>query len=346
MHNVLFLTERSPRHQHSALESAPPELHVTMLRQPPIAKQAPKRTTELHQHLADTEFLISERAGVIDAEMMAAAPNLRLIQRLGSLIYDIDLDAARAAGVVVCAMPVLGSILVAEHMIMQSLALVKRLRAVSATAVAADDGGQTQRTDENTFAYNWSQQRNVGGLYGATIGILGFGEIGAELARRLRPFQPQRVLYNKRTPLPVSAERELGLSHVSKDDLYSQSDVLCNLLPYYPQTDHLLNAAALHQMKAGAMLVSCGSGRVIDEEALAAAIRSGHLGGAALDTFEWEPLPPDNPLVPLARDPQMNVLLTPHTAAGTPPYTPASRAGDYENIQRLLAGQPLLNRIV
>jgi phosphoglycerate dehydrogenase-like enzyme len=95
-------------------------------------------------------------------------------------------------------------------------------------------------------------------------------------------------------------------------------------------------------MKPGAFVVNCGSGSVIDEAALAAAVASGHLGGAALDTFEWEPLRPDNPLVALARDPAANVLLTPHTAAAT---LPGGREGDWANIRRLLAGEALLNRV-
>lgn len=337
-HTVLFLTQRSPLHQQKALESAPPELAITMVRD--------ATREEVLAHLADTEFLISERAGVIDAEMLTNAPRLRLIQRLGSLTFDIDQEAARAQGVAVCSMPVLGSILVAEHMLMQMLAITKRLPEVSAVAAAAGDWRASQRTDENTFAYNWSNRTNVGGLYGLTVGIMGFGEIGTELARRLQPLSLQNVLYHKRDPLPASVEQELGLRYAAPNDLYAQSDILCNLLPYYPQTDQMLDASVFQQMRPGSFVVSCGSGSVIDEAALAAAIRTGHLAGAALDTFEWEPLRADNPLIALARDPQANVLLTPHTAAGTPPFTQGNRARDYENIRRYLAGEPLLHRIV
>ena len=100
----------------------------------------------------------------------------------------------------------------------------------------------------------------------------------------------------------------------------------------------LLDAGFLSGMKQGAYLVSCGSGSVIDEGALAAAIRDGHLAGAALDTFEWEPIRPDNPLLPLARDPNMNVLLTPHTAAGSSADAEGDRTRrrDYTNLVRVL----------
>jgi lactate dehydrogenase-like 2-hydroxyacid dehydrogenase len=100
-------------------------------------------------------------------------------------------------------------------------------------------------------------------------------------------------------------------------------------------------------MKAGACLVSCGSGSVIDEAALAGAIRDGRLSGAALDTFEWEPIRSDNPLLPLARDPEMNVLLTPHTAAGSSADADSDRTrkGDYTNLVRVLNGEPPLHRV-
>lgn len=340
-HKVLFLTERSPRHQQSALAGAPPELDVTMVRHP--------ARSELLTHLRDTEFLISERAGEIDAGLIEAAPHLRLIQRLGSLTYDIDVAAAHRHGIAVCYWPIRGCILVAEHMVMQLLALVKKLAEVKAIAEAALDWGRlSQRTDENVYVYNWSGRTDIDGIYGATVGILGFGEIGAELARRLRPFAPAQVLYHKRRRLPVQTEQELGLTYAHQDEVIAASDFLCSLLPYSAETDHLLDATAFARMKPGAFLVHCGSGSVIDEAALAGAIRRGHLGGAALDTFEWEPIRPDNPLLPLARDPQYNVLLTPHTAGGArrtdePPSS--RRRSDYLNIQHLLQGEPLLYRI-
>jgi phosphoglycerate dehydrogenase-like enzyme len=342
-HKVLFLTRRSPRHQQNALAAAPPELAVVMLRHPP--------RDLIVRELADAEFLISERSDEIDASLIAAAPKLRLIQRLGSLSYDIDMAAAQRAGVAVCTWPVRSCILVAEHMVMQMLALLKKLPEVKAIAEAAADWGHPSlRTDENTFAYNWSGRTGVDGIEGATVGILGFGEIGTELARRLRPFDPAQVLYNKRRRLPSDVEQELGLRYVSQEQLLAESDLLCSLLPYFAETDHLLNADAFAQMKPGALIVHCGSGSVIDEEALAEALRRGQLAGAAMDTFEWEPIRPGNPLLPLARDPAMNVLLTPHTAAGTPSplrrNQERGRASDYANILHMLRGKPLLHRVV
>lgn len=339
MISVLFLTDRGLLHQQDVLAAAPPELNVHLLRRP--AREQALRC------LPEVEFLISERSGEIDGAMIAAGKRLRLIQRLGSLTYDIDLDAARAAGIPVAAWPIPMCMRVAEHMLLQMLALAKRLPEVTAVANAAGHWGRpSQRTDEDTFTWNWSRRRDVGELFGRTVGILGFGEIGAELARRLRGFAPARVLYHKRQRLPTAAEAELGVTYAGPDELLAQSDHVCCLLPYSAQTDMLIDAGFLSRLKAGTCLVGCGSGSVVDEAALAQALRAGHLAGAALDTFEWEPIRPDNPLLSLARDPTANVLLTPHTAAGGDSDAgDVGRQEDYENVARLLRGEPILHRV-
>lgn len=338
-YNALFLTERSPHHQQAALVAAPAAVKVTMLR-------TPERATLL-AILPQFDFLISERTGVIDAEVIDVGQRLQLIQRLGSLTYDIDVAAAQAHGIPVCTWPIEGCILVAEHLVMQMLALVKRLPAAKAMTEAGIDWGHpARRTDENTFAYNWTKRREVGGIYQKTVGILGFGEIGAELARRLQGFRPAQVLYHKRRRLPAAVEAELGIIYGTEEELFAGSDFLCNLLPYSPATDLHLNRAVFQQMKQGAFLVSCGSGSTIHEADLAAALQAGHLGGAALDTYEWEPLPADNPLVQCAREQNANVLLTPHIAFGVRVKEQAAwRSDDYTNILRWLAKEPLLYEV-
>lgn len=335
-YQVLFLTDRSPHHQQAALDAAPAILKVTMLRNP-------DRATLLAQ-IPQFDFLITERAGHIDAAIITAGEKLRLIQRLGSLTFDIDVATARQRNIPVCYWPIEGCILVAEHMVMQMLALVKRLPEVKVMIEQGGNWGRpSRRTDENTFAYNWSQRTDIGGLYQKTVGILGFGEIGTELARCLRGFRPQQILYYKRHRLPEAVEVELGITYTSQEALIAQSDFLCNLLPFFPQTELSLNHTVFRQMKVGAFIVSCGSGSVIHEQDLAQALLEGRLGGAALDTYEWEPIRPDNPLLQLAHNPTMNVLLTPHTAAGA--LRKGQKGGpheDYINLMRFLHNQPLL----
>jgi lactate dehydrogenase-like 2-hydroxyacid dehydrogenase len=323
------------------LNSAPPELAITMRRTP--SKE------EILSLLPGMEFLVTERTGAIDADIIDAGKNLRLVQRLGSQTYDIDLVAARAAGIPVCYMPVMGCIMVAEHMLMQILALAKHVRELMVVVQEANDFGHPpRRCDEDYFAYNWSGHRGVMGLWGKTIGILGMGEIGQELARLLKGLGCT-ILYNKRSRLPESAEAELNVQFASVDQMLAASDVMCMLLPFFPETEQSVGEAFFRAMKPGSMFVSCGGSGVVDENALAAAIRSGHLGGAALDTFTFEPVALDDPMRALAADARANVVLTPHTAAGTAPVGEiepnAEREDDYSNILRCLRGEPLVGRI-
>lgn len=338
-YKVVFTTERGLRHQQDALDAAPDELNIQMLRQPDKAT--------LMAALADADYLISERTGVIDAEIIQSAPQLKLIQRLGSLTYDIDIKAAKAAGIAVCYWPVESVIRVAEHTIMQLLAVGKKLREMETIALAAGtEWKESKRTTEDTFAYNWSERQNVNQLWHRTVGIVGLGEIGVEVARRLKSWGCN-ILYHKRRRLPPGTEAELDLIYVEPGELYAQSDYLVNLLPYYPSTDQLLDKGVFAQMKNSAFLVSCGSGSIIDENALAEAIATGKLAGAALDTFEYEPIRADNPLLALARAGH-NVVLTPHTAAGSEDGHKISelRQQDYENIGNHLVQRPLQYRIV
>ncbi len=332
-HPTIFTTHRSPHHQQRALDAAPPALAVTMLAHP--------SSDELMTHLVNAEYLISERVGVIDAKILQAAPNLKLILRLGSMTYDIDLEAAKGAGVIVCTWSDVGAVAVAEHTVMQILALNKKLLEVqSVTLEANPQWHESRRTDENTFAYNWSGRQGINTLHGQTVGILGFGEIGSELARRLKGWGCT-LLYNKRSRLPESVESELGLTYVQVNELRQESDILVNLLPYTAATVNLINAAWLAAMKPGAIIVSCGSGGTIDEEALADAMGNGHIAGAAMDSYAYEPLMADNPLVMLARQ-GANIVLTPHVAAGNS----HPRTAEYTNILRHLHGEPILNRVV
>lgn len=163
-YKTLFLTGRGERHQQAALGAAPPELDVVMLR------DASKK--EIIALLSEMDFLISERTGVIDAEIIASGKNLKLIQRLGSQTWDIDTAAAKKAGIPVCFLPVKTCGFVAEHLILMMLGLAKRVRElVAITDRAGDWGMPPKRCNENYFAFNWSGRAKVDALNQSTVGI-------------------------------------------------------------------------------------------------------------------------------------------------------------------------------
>lgn len=333
-HPTLFLTHRGQFHQQNALAAAPEELEIVMLRDAALA--------EVIRLLPNMEFLISEREEIISAEMIAAGGRLRLIQRLGSQTWDIDLEAARRAGIPVCYWPDQSVINVAEHALMLALDLLKKRRELDAVMSAAAWTRPPRLSDEDTFAFNWSGRKGIETLRHKQVGILGFGEIGRELAVRLRGFDCQ-VVYHKRRLMPEKAESELGITYASQHELVSRSDVVVCLLPYAPEAHESLDEEFFGRMKPGACFIFCGGSGLVHEPSLVAALRSGSLAGAALDTYTYEPLPPDSPLMALYRDPAVNLILTPHVAAGT---LTGGRTSDYTNLVRLLAGEPLLYRVV
>ncbi|NPV75338.1 MAG: hypothetical protein HPY59_03080 [Anaerolineae bacterium] len=338
-YQVLFITHRGERHQQAALAGAPKDFEITMLRDP--LKQ------EIIANLPGKQFLITERSEVIDAEIIAAGKELRLIQRLGSQVYDIDLDAARQAGISVCYWPIRMTVMVAEHMVMQMLSLAKRLReSMYAISLDKDWGIAPQQCDEDTFVLNFTRRQNIGTLYKTTVGILGFGEIGIELARRLRGFDCA-VLYNKRSRLSNYAESDLNIQFASRDDLLRKSDFVAMLLPYEPETAGCVNKEFIGKMKKGAFLVSCGASGIYNEADVSQALISGQLGGVATDTFAWEPVRRDSPLIEAARQPEANIVLTPHTASGSiDPNVFPDRSEDYTNLLRFLKGEPLDYQVV
>lgn len=175
-----------------------------------------------------------------------------------------------------------------------------------------------------------------GELWGTTVGILGLGAIGQEVARRCRAFGA-RVVGLRRTPLPVPEVEEVygpeGLEAVLRSSQY-----VVLTLPLTPQTRRLIGTRELEWMRPEGVLVNVGRGALVDEQALMEALRSGRIRGAALDVFETEPLPPDHPLWDLP-----NVLLTPHVAGNSPRYMDRAIPLFCENLGRYLRGEELLN---
>jgi len=176
-------------------------------------------------------------------------------------------------------------------------------------------------------------------LAGKTVGIVGMGRIGREVAARLLPFQVSLLYYDVRR-LPADEEEALGVSYAELETLLRESDLVTLHLPLTPETRGLLGRRELMLMKRGAFLINTARAKVVDEEALVEALQ-GHLGGAAIDVFSPEPPPPDHPLLKLP-----NVLLTPHGAGVTVEATQRIAQGVIANLLQFLNGQPLRDVVV
>ena len=227
----------------------------------------------------------------IDAAALAAADRLKVIARYGAGVDNVDLEAARRKGIVVTNTPGANAASVAELTIGLMLALLRSIPCAH----------------ERTRAGEWPRLEGLS-LEGRTVGLLGLGAVGKQVARRLQGFDCTVLAHD---PQPDEAfAREHGVALCSRDELIAASDLLSLHLPLLPATKGLVDAAFLSRMKRGACLINTARGDLVDEEALAAALRAGHLRGAALDTFAQEPPNRDNPLLALPQ-----VIVTPHMGA-------------------------------
>jgi phosphoglycerate dehydrogenase-like enzyme len=259
----------------------------------------------------------------VTAAMIASAPRLRLVQKIGVGVNTIDLAAAHARGVAVANMPGTNSQAVAEHTLLLMLAALRRLAVLDRETRA----GRGWRVGDDTFDA-------IGELAGRNVGLVGFGEVGRRLEPVLRALGAC-VAYTARAPKTGTDAEFLPLS-----SLLERSDVVSLHLPLTEATRGLIDAAALARMKPGAILVNTARGALVDEAALLAALRAGMLGGAALDTFAREPAGADDPLFALD-----SVVVTPHVAWLTPETLERSLAIAFENCRRVRAGEPLLHGV-
>jgi len=259
-----------------------------------VDARAARSAGELAADLADADAIIVRSATTVDRALIAAAPNLRVIARAGTGVDNVDVDAATERGIVVMNAPGANSISVAEL----TLALMLTL----ARGIAAADAAMKKGV--------WDKKRLTGGeLRGKTLGIVGLGRIGQEVAARARAFGMDLVAHDPFIAEPIATA--LGIRLMTLDELCAVADYITLHLPVTPGTRHLLNKERLLACKQGVRIVNTARGELIDETALADAIESGAVAGAAIDVFEKEP-PVDWRLARLRQ-----VVATPHIAAST-----------------------------
>jgi phosphoglycerate dehydrogenase-like enzyme len=277
----------------------------------------PASDAEFQDRIRDAEIVVVGRYGM-RADAFDAAPRLRMVAVWQTGYDHVDLEAATRAGVVVSNVPAYAFEAVAEFVFAYALALLRRVRLADARLRL----GQ----------FDWREYRGHQ-LMGMTIGVVGTGDIGRRVVQIAHGFA-MRVLSTTRHPSPERAE-QLGLEFVDLPTLLAESDILTLHVPLTPSTERMIGARELAMMKPGAILINTARGRVVDEEALVEALRTGRLAGAGLDVFEHEPLPPESPLRQLD-----NVLLTPHIAFLTEESMDECTYITIRNIEQFAAGHP------
>jgi phosphoglycerate dehydrogenase-like enzyme len=271
--------------------------------------------------LRECDFiLVADHA--VTAGHIAAAPRLRMIQHQGVGYERIDLEACRARGIPVALTPEGTSIGVAEHTLLLILAVYKQL-------VKAANGARAGKWMQ------WQLRGNSFELYGKTLGLVGMGRIGREVAQRALAFGASVIYFDPFVPqledLPVRKVDAL-------DEFLAAADIVSLHAPASGVTRHFINTCTLGRMKPGALLINTSRGALVDEAALVEARRSGRLAGAGLDVLEKEPATPDNPLLSFE-----NVIITPHIAAGTRDALATKMRAVFANLLRFTRGEPPRN---
>ena len=275
---------------------------------------------EIAVAIRDAEYLMGFPRFLPDAAY-AEATRLKLMQVLSAGYDYVNIAGARAARIPICANGGANSVAVAEHAVMLMLAVYRKLVAFHRNVAA----GQWHQGIPRTV--------NIYELEGKTVGLLGLGNIGAQVAKRVKAFDAHVVYYDT---LRRSAEEEaqLGVQYVAFETLLERSDIVSLHVPLNEHTRHLIGADAFARMKPTAIVVNTCRGEVVDEPALINALQSGQILAAGLDTVAKEPPDPSNPLLALP-----NVTLTPHSAGPTvDSYHKRFRNG-YANIERVARGQ-------
>jgi len=248
----------------------------------------------LAAQLESADALIVRSAVQVNAELLVKARKLRVIGRAGVGVDNIDLEPATRQGIAVMNTPGANAVAVAEHTLAMMLALARHLC----------------RANELMHAGKWEKKSLQGSeLRGKTLGIVGLGRVGMEVARRARAFGMEVIGHDPFVSTAVAKDQGIALAKL--EEIYAASDYLTLHVGLTPQTTGMINAETLKKMKRGARLVNCARGELVDESALAHALKQGHMAGAALDVFVEEPLK-NSPLTALE-----NVILTPHIGGST-----------------------------
>jgi D-3-phosphoglycerate dehydrogenase len=278
---------------------------------------------ELEDRIREFDAIVIRSATKMTPELIERAARLRAIGRAGTGVDNVDIEAATKRGIVVANAPESNSVAAAEHTMALALALFRNVPQAHGALV----GGE------------WARSRYGGNeLYGKTLGVIGFGRIGQLVAARARSFDMDVVAFDKF----VSADRfrELGVEGVeSTDELYARADLITIHLPKTPETINWIDAAALASMKEGVRIVNCARGELIDLDALAAALESGRVAGAALDVFPDEPMTA-HPL--FARE---DVVVTPHLGASTAEAQDRAGIVTAEQVLAALTGGVVTNAV-
>ncbi|HKI97205.1 MAG TPA: NAD(P)-dependent oxidoreductase [bacterium] len=273
---------------------------------------------EMLARVADVDALIGSIRDPVHEQLLAAAPKVRIVQRMGVGYDNVDTTAAAKRNIPVCNLGDVNKDALGEHGICLMLALARRLVENHRLTVQADWPGARALCDDTCE------------LQGKTLGVLGFGKSGYELARRAWVFG-MHIRYHNRSPVDARLREAMDAQERGLEELFAESDFVSVNVSLNPSTQNLVDGRLLDRMKPSAFLINLARGGIVDERALAERLDAGKLAGAGFDAFSIEPIRPDNPLLH-AR----NVVLTSHIAGTTRECTDREVGWALANVRRYL----------
>ena len=281
---------------------------------------------------ADADFIMADAISPVSAQLIAGMPKLKLIHSEGVAFNAIDIEAARAHGVVVCNNAGANAAAVAEQTVLLMLACLRD----AIQADAAVRSGEQIQTKERMMV------EGIRELGDCSVGFIGYGAIAQACVQRLAGWGC-RMFYNKRHPLPEEREAELGIAFASVEEIAERCDIVSLHVPVSDATRGMVDEAFLARMKPGAILINTARGEIVDNAALAAALEGGSIGMAGLDTIAPEPVLPDNPLLNLSPAAARRLVLSPHIGGVTQGLFRRAHRTVWENAARVAAGLPPIN---
>jgi phosphoglycerate dehydrogenase-like enzyme len=303
----------------------------------PFRILAPETDTEdaLLSVAPETDAILCYKVN-LPGTVIRAATSLKFIQKHGLSCKNIDVGAATERGVPVATQPLIRNATVAEQALTLMLACARKVipghRAV-VEATYREIGLEPTQTTQWNFQGNWARIEGVIELFQATAGVVGMGDIGMEIAKRCRAFGME-VFYYQRTPHPKEVEAPLEVRYLPLDELLAVSDYVVLAIPHTSESEGLIGAEQLARMKPSATLINVGRGGLVDEDGLIESLRGGRIAMAGLDVYRMEPLPASSPLCELP-----NVVLLPHTGAGSGRHWDVDIPASLGNIQRFFQGE-------
>ena len=324
MSKILILTSQKRVKRFFDLTTLPEDFEL-------IFAEELKTDDEILERAFDADFIFADAIQEVSRKLIEGMPHLKLIHSEGVGYNKIDLEAAKERGIFVCNNAAANAVCVAEHAIMLMLAVHKRLL----------EGDMMVRTGRQIQAKGAFIMDGLPELSSCNVGLIGFGMIAKETAKRLKAFGCEISYFDIKRD--EENEEALGVSYRSADEIIKNCDIISLHLPVTPKTIGFIDKKKFAMMKPSALLINTARGEIVVQEDLVDALTNGKIAGAGLDTLYPEPVLADNPLLALPEECRYKVLFTPHTAGGSLQALQKMHTTTWSNIIAVTEGKRPIN---